>query len=100
MASATVFEAKTRLSELIRKALAGETVIITSGRDKKPVVRLEPIEPVKKPQRLGFLYDPNFKLGDAFWEPLSDVEMGIASDPFDEVIRAGMRSSESDRDSE
>ncbi|MFT4112783.1 type II toxin-antitoxin system Phd/YefM family antitoxin [Silvibacterium sp.] len=103
MANATIFEAKTRLSELIRRAQAGETVTITSGREKKPVVRLVPVEhaePVKKPQRLGLLYDPNFVLGDAFWEPLSDVEMGIAHDPFDEVIRAGLKDSESNRDSE
>ena len=40
MVTATIFEAKTGLSELIKKAQAGETVVITSGRDKKPVARI------------------------------------------------------------
>jgi len=87
MPTATIFEAKTRLSELIRKAQAGETVIITSGRNKQPVVQLVPVAPVKKPQRLGFLEDSDFVLGDAFWEPLSEEEMGLAPDPIDDMIR-------------
>jgi antitoxin (DNA-binding transcriptional repressor) of toxin-antitoxin stability system len=70
MVKATIFEAKTTLSALIKKAQKGETVIITSGRKKTPVAKLEPIEPLKKKSRLGGLYDPNFKLTDAFWEPL------------------------------
>jgi antitoxin (DNA-binding transcriptional repressor) of toxin-antitoxin stability system len=76
MITATIFEAKTTLSELVKKAQAGETVIITSGREKTPVARLEPIEPVK-PQRLGICYDPDFKLGDAFWEPLPEEELRL-----------------------
>ena len=74
--TATIFEAKTGLSELIKKAQAGETVVITSGRDKKPVARIEAIEPVKK-MRLGVMLNPNFELTDAFWEPLTDEEMGL-----------------------
>jgi prevent-host-death family protein len=69
MATATIFEAKTNLSELIRKAQKGETVIITSGRSKTPVAKLMPIEPVVK-KRLGVMETPGFVLGDAFWEPL------------------------------
>ena len=71
MITATIFEAKTNLSELVKKACAGETVIITSGRKKTPVARLEPIKPVVK-KRLGGLEDPTFKLTDAFWEPLPE----------------------------
>ena len=67
---ATIFEAKTNLSALVKKAQKGETVIITSGRKKVPVAKLEPIQPVAKKSRLGALYDPSFKLTDAFWEPL------------------------------
>ncbi len=81
MVTATIFEAKTNLSELIKKAQAGETVVITSGREKTPVAKLEPMQP-KKPQRLGLLYDPNFKLPDSFWDPLSDEECGYADDPL------------------
>lgn len=66
----TIFEAKTQLSALLKKAQQGDTVIITSGRDKKPIARLEPIKPAPKKRRLGSMYDPNFVLTDAFWEPL------------------------------
>jgi antitoxin (DNA-binding transcriptional repressor) of toxin-antitoxin stability system len=69
--TATIFEAKTNLSELLKKAQAGETVIITTGRDKKPVAKLEEIHPTPK-QRIGGLEDPNFVLTDAFWEPLPE----------------------------
>jgi PIN domain nuclease of toxin-antitoxin system len=60
MVSATIFETKTKLSELIRRAQAGEEVIITSGREKIPVARLSAIERVK-PRRLGFLELPGFE---------------------------------------
>lgn len=72
MTSVTIFEAKTRLSELIHKAERGESVMITSGRGKKPVATLEPVIPVitPVPMRLGFCTNPDFELGDAFWEPL------------------------------
>lgn len=79
MITATIFEAKTNLSELVKKAQAGEEVIITSGREKKPVARLVATEPVTV-QRLGFMENPNFELTDAFWEPMSDEECGLADD--------------------
>ncbi len=69
MTSATIFEAKTKLSSLVKKVQQGETVIITSGREKTPVAKLMPIEPVVK-KRLGILENPNFELPDSFWEPL------------------------------
>jgi antitoxin (DNA-binding transcriptional repressor) of toxin-antitoxin stability system len=69
MVKATIFEAKTNLSALIKKAQQGETVIITSGRNKTPVIKFQPIQPVVQ-KRLGAMYDPNFVLTDAFWEPL------------------------------
>jgi prevent-host-death family protein len=67
--TATIFEAKTNFSELVKKAQKGEEVIITSGREKTPVVKLVAVEPVEK-KPLGFMYDPNFVLGEGFWEPL------------------------------
>ena len=77
MVKATIFEAKTNLSALVKKAQKGETVIITSGRKKIPVAKLEPIQPIAKKSRLGALYDPNFKLTDAFWEPLPEDELKL-----------------------
>lgn len=77
--SATMHEAKTNLSELVKKAQAGETVIITSGREKTPVAKIEPIEKPKF-QRLGAWANPKFVLTDAFWEPMSDEECGLGKD--------------------
>ena len=76
MTTATIFEAKTYLSDLVRKAQSGETVIITSGRDKVPVVKLEPIQPVKK-KRLGVRETPGFVLPDSFWDPLPEEELRL-----------------------
>ncbi len=76
MISATIFEAKTNLSRLVRQAQGGEEVVITSGRTKKPIARLQAIEPTKH-QRLGVNRDPNFVLGDAFWEPLPEDELRL-----------------------
>jgi prevent-host-death family protein len=69
MISATIFEAKTNLSSLVKKAQEGETVIITSGRNKTPVAKLSPIEPVVK-KRLGVMETPGFEIPASFWEPL------------------------------
>jgi prevent-host-death family protein len=51
MTQATIHEAKTHLSKLIRKALDGEEVII-ANRDK-PLVRLEAVRPKKLKRKLG-----------------------------------------------
>lgn len=44
-------------------------MIITSGRDKKPIAKLEAIQPVAM-ERIGGMEDPTFELTDAFWEDL------------------------------
>lgn len=71
MTRATIFEAKTNLSDLVKKAQRGEAVIITSGRDKTPVATLQAIHPVGK-KRLGVCETPGFVLTEAFFEPLPD----------------------------
>lgn len=76
MITATIFEAKTNFSQLIKQAQKGETVIITSGREKTPVARLEAVQPVKK-KRLGALETPGFVLGPGFFEPLSEDELDL-----------------------
>jgi prevent-host-death family protein len=70
VATATIFEAKTNLSALIKKAQAGETVIITSGRSKTPVAKISPIKPAPGKKRLGVMETPGFVIPDSFWEPL------------------------------
>ena len=76
MSSATIFEAKTNLSQLIKQVQKGDTVIITSGRDKTPVAKLSPVQPIKK-KRLGALETPGFVLGKGFFEPLDQDELDL-----------------------
>jgi prevent-host-death family protein len=74
--TATIFEAKTKLSELVKRAQAGEEVIITSGRAKTPVAKIEAIQP-KRIQRLGICATPGWEIGDAFFEPLPEDELKL-----------------------
>lgn len=53
MQTVNVHEAKTHLSRLIAKVMAGEEVIIAKAG--KPMVRLIAVEPVRQTSRLGFL---------------------------------------------
>jgi antitoxin (DNA-binding transcriptional repressor) of toxin-antitoxin stability system len=76
MLSATIFEAKTNLSKLVQQALQGEEVQITMGRERKPVVRLEPIEPVAASRRIGFL-EGQGDVGPEFFEPLPADELRL-----------------------
>ncbi len=77
MITATIFEAKTNLSELVKKAQMGEEVVITSGREKKPVARIVPTEPVKL-QRLGFLEHLGLHIPDSFlFDPLPEEELRL-----------------------
>ncbi len=76
MIRATIFEAKTNCSSLLKEAQKGEVVVITSGRDKTPVARLEAIHPVAK-KRLGALETPGFLLSEKFFEPLPDEELRL-----------------------
>ena len=53
MSTVNIHEAKTHLSQLIEKAVAGEEVIIAKAG--KPVVRLIALEPPAPKSRIGFL---------------------------------------------
>jgi prevent-host-death family protein len=76
MITASIFEAKTNLSNLLKETEKGETVIITSGRSKTPVAKLEAIQPVAK-KRLGALETPGFVLSEKFFEPLPEDELRL-----------------------
>ena len=76
MIQATIFEAKTSLSRLVKQAQSGEQVIITSGRSKTPVARLISEQPETK-KRLGALENPDFVLPDKFFEPLAEDELEL-----------------------
>jgi prevent-host-death family protein len=76
MRKATIFEAKTNLSELIDRARKGEEVIITSGRERKPVARIVALDPVPERRRIGFMKGEG-SVGPEFFEPLPDEELRL-----------------------
>jgi prevent-host-death family protein len=76
MITASIFEAKTNLSQLVKEVQKGEVVTITSGRARTPVARLEAVRPVAK-KRLGALETPGFVLAEAFFEPLPEEELRL-----------------------
>lgn len=64
-------EAKTHLSSLVARALAGEEIVIARG--DKPQVKLVPVEG-KKPRVPGSMKG-QFTIDDRFFEPLPDEEL-------------------------
>ncbi len=68
----TVHEAKTNLSQLIKKACEGEEVIIARG--KKPVVKLVPIGTAVR-KRVPGRFEGQFSWTPDAFEPLTDEEM-------------------------
>lgn len=62
-----IHDAKTRLSQLVERAEAGEEIVI--ARAGRPVARLSPLSPRRAPRRLGRL-DGRFRIPDDFNAPL------------------------------
>lgn len=69
MVQVNVQDAKTSLSELLRRVEGGE--VITIARYGKPVARLVAVEP-PPPRPVGFVEG---RLTEAFSEPLPDEEL-------------------------
>jgi antitoxin (DNA-binding transcriptional repressor) of toxin-antitoxin stability system len=86
---ATMHEAKTQLSKLVERALAGEEVVLTRGRKRVPIARLVAVEstmpageirslPVfKNGERPIGLYKGQFEIGPEFFEPLPEEELAL-----------------------
>jgi prevent-host-death family protein len=66
-----VYEAKTRLSELIRDALAGKTVIIS--RHGVPMIQLVPVRADGLKREMGF-FSGSVKVEEDFDAPLDDFK--------------------------
>ena len=64
-----VAEAKARLSQLVRKALDGEDVVI--AKDSKPLVRLVPVRRTTRRRRPGSAKG-QVTMSKDFGEPLAD----------------------------
>lgn len=72
MSIVTIHKAKTNLSRLIKKASAGEEIIIARG--DKPVARLVPVGDAKGKRQPGLLKG-KLHVGPEFFEPLPASEL-------------------------
>jgi len=73
----SMFEARTQLSKLVKLANQGEEVVITSGRERKPVARIVAAEPKEAQTRPLGLYEGMFTVGPEFFEPLPEDELRL-----------------------
>jgi len=73
MVEASMFEAKTKLSELVKRAQRGEKIILTTGRARTPVAEIVALKPLKK-RKLGMFYQPGFEIP-ADFDELPEEEM-------------------------
>jgi prevent-host-death family protein len=69
MKKVNIYEAKTRLSQLVQEAAAGHDVVI--ARAGRPVARLTRLVSTARKRRLGIL-DGRFRVPDDFNRPLPD----------------------------
>ncbi len=72
MTQVTIHEAKTHLSKLIHKALAGEEIIIAKG--KQPLVKLVVLPEVRPHRRIGGAKGMITFIADDFDAPLEDFQ--------------------------
>ena len=73
---ASILEAKTHLSALLRKAQAGEKVILTMGRERTPVAELVPIQPLKK-RPMGMWRVKDFDWPAGFDDPMPEEDLRL-----------------------
>lgn len=66
-------EAKTHLSSLVARAVAGEDIVIARG--DTPMVRLVVVEPAAKPKRVPGSWKGRFTIDERFFEPLPEEEL-------------------------
>ncbi len=68
-------EAKTHLSSLVARAVAGEDIVIARG--DTPMVRLVVVEPAIKPKRVPGLLKGKISVPDSFFEPMSEEDLAL-----------------------
>ena len=73
MITATMFEAKTQLSNLVKRAQSGEKIVLTTGRNRTPVAEIVALKPAKT-RVLGSFYHPGFEIP-ADFDELPESEM-------------------------
>lgn len=75
MITATIHQAKTQFSQLLKRAAEGEEVLIVKGRKATPIARLTAVAPVEK-KPIGALKGRGF-IGPEFWDPLPEDELAL-----------------------
>ena len=74
MIEATMFRAKTQLSDLVKRAQRGEKIVLTQGRKRTPVAEIVALKPAK--ERVFDLFPhPDFDIPADFDEiPEADIK--------------------------
>jgi antitoxin (DNA-binding transcriptional repressor) of toxin-antitoxin stability system len=70
---ATMFEAKTQLSDLVKRAQRGEKIVLTRGRKRTPVAEIVALKPVKE-RVFDLFQNPGFEIP-ADFDELPEDEM-------------------------
>lgn len=78
METVNLYEAKTKLSQLVERAASGEEIIIAKAG--RPLARLVPLQRRTTPRPLG-LYEGLFTVPDDFDAPLPDEILSAFTDP-------------------
>ena len=68
-----MFEAKTQLSNLVKRAQRGEKVVLTSGRKRTPVAMIVALKPVKE-RVFDLFHQPDFDIPAEF-DDLPEAEL-------------------------
>jgi antitoxin (DNA-binding transcriptional repressor) of toxin-antitoxin stability system len=73
MTEATMFEAKTQLSALVKRAQQGEKIVLTTGRKKTPVAMIVALKPMKS-RVFDLFHHPAFDIP-ADFDELPEAEL-------------------------
>lgn len=73
MTVVTIHKAKTELSKLIQKAVAGEEIVIARGNT--PLVKLTPVSEARLKSRGWGAWKGKIEIPDSFFDPLPEEEL-------------------------
>ena len=73
MVEASMFEAKTQLSELVKRAQRGERIVLTTGRNRTPVAEIVALKPATE-REFDLFPHPEFDIP-ADFDELPEAEL-------------------------
>jgi len=92
----SVYEAKSKLSQMINAALEGEEVVIT--RNGEETVKLTPVRK-KKGDWIG-MFKGQIKIHDGFYEPLDEETLAFFNGEAETFLDRVMKEDQSDDENE